>query len=435
MILARTPQQTVGYDCIINQLWPKRDKPDGMRANLALAAHRLRQVFAPGPLGAEVIRASYGKGYKLDVSVECLSPGNPIKPPSAPASAKGSPSASSSPLEAQTLSQLYYIEAHDCWPSRDPYDLPHRQWLLQQSVSLDPSFSQGYLELCYYLLMQCFWGMRSSGRVLLELQKWLAMGDQQPSPAPGWDAIKAETMSLLLWQPQATHQTYGQWLGPTLPPSLPRFSWARHLIFTGRPRQALRLLNQQTHNTLTQGWLLIALAYCASGDLMAAQQACQQQLRLNPSLLGSRLFLGMLFALQGETKLATTLMADSGILERPFQGCQALVAYTLAQGSLRQRAHQLLDEALVLIGNDPDSAGALGYWGLAALALNRSSEAISLLKQSVRRRCYAAPILMATPFLHAHAQSPASSLFCERMRQAFVTTPTRGGKGAAGSRS
>jgi hypothetical protein len=114
---------------------------------------------------------------------------------------------------------------------------------------------------------------------------------------------------------------------------------------------------------------------------------------------------------------------ESGILERPFQGSMSMVAYGLAQGRLAKRAHQLLDEALALVTQDPDAAGALGYWGLTALALDRSYEAIGLLKLSVRRRCYAAPVLMATPFLHPHRRTPAAQLFRERMGQAFVTTP------------
>ena len=42
----------------------------------------------------------------------------------------------------------------------------------------------------------------------------------------------------------------------------------------------------------------------------------------------------------------------------------------MAQGRLAKRAHQLLDEALALLTQDPDAAGALGYWGLTALALD-----------------------------------------------------------------
>jgi hypothetical protein len=331
-------------------------------------------------------------------------------------------------------SRVFYFEAHDYWPNRDPYGLARQQWLLQQSVEHDLGFSQGRLELCYFHLLQCLWGVRTAASTLPNLQRFLDLGDQQASQAPGWAAIKAETLSLLLWQPQTSQRLYGSWLGPTLPAGLPRFSWARHLIFTGRPRQALRILTELLHKDLSQGWLALSLAHCALGDIAAAEQAAQQQLRVNPAMVGSKLFLAMLVALRGEAELATKLVEESGLLERPFQGSLAMVAYALAQGRLNKRANQLLDESLALVSQDPDAAGALGYWGLAALALDRSYEAIGLLKLSVRRRCYAAPVLMATPFLQPHANTPAGQMFRERMGSAFVTSRNSGPPGPTNKR-
>lgn len=206
-------------------------------------------------------------------------------------------------------------------------------------------------------------GVRTAASTLPDLQSCLDLGDQQASQAPGWEAIKAETMSLMLWQPQISQRLYGNWLGPSLPAGLPRFSFARHLIFTGRPRQALRLMADMLHQDLSQGWLVQSMAHCALGDIAAAEQAAQQQLRVNPGLVGSKLFLAMLGALRGEAELATRMVEEIGILERPFQGSLSMVCYALAQGRLANRAHQLLDEALALVSQDPDAAGALGYWG------------------------------------------------------------------------
>jgi tetratricopeptide (TPR) repeat protein len=318
---------------------------------------------------------------------------------------------------------MFYAEAHDLWPDRDPSSLSRQLWLMQQSIDHDPGFSQAYLELCYLQLLQCLWGVRSSASTLPELQCWLRLGDALPSPSPGWAAIKAEAMSLLFWQPQTSHRLYGNWLASNLPVGLPRFSWARHLIFTGRPRLALQLLQSQAHPNLSQGLLVTSLAYAALGEIPAAQQAAEQQLRLNSTFVGSRLFLAMLSALRGDSEAAIAWIEASGVLEKPFQGSLALAAYALAQGRLRPRAQHLLDEALALLPTAPDRAGALGYWGLAALALERSSDAISLLKLSVRRRCYSAPVLLATPFLTPYAPTPAVQLFRERMGRAFVATP------------
>ncbi|MFN6353281.1 MAG: hypothetical protein ACK40D_10420, partial [Cyanobacteriota bacterium] len=177
---------------------------------------------------------------------------------------------------------------------------------------------------------------------------------------------------------------------------------------------------------LCQGWLLLAMAYCASGNLHAAEEAIQRQLSLDSTMVGTRLLWALLLEGQGHTAQATRLVLDTGILDRPFQGIQALAAYTLAQGSLHNRAQQLLDEAMARIHDQPSQTGALGYWGLAALALEREVEAIHCLKLSVRHRCYSAPVLFATPFLKPYAKSQAYRLFAEKMGRAFpILTSTK----------
>lgn len=432
LILVRHPNQTLSPGEISASLWPNSGEVKQTKRyhdNLPLVVHRLRQVFASGPLGREVIRGVYGKGYRLEASVESFSglkacsdrcqPDQPGSPPRLPSSAED-PARTEDP---RLLSSLFYAEAHDLWPDNDPYSLPRQQWLIQQSIDYDPTFGQGYLELCYLQLLQCLWGVRSSASTLPGLQRWLHMGDALPTQAPGWAAIKAEAMSLLFWQPQTSDRLYGNWLASTLPPGLPRLSWARHLIFTGRAGLALDCLQSQAHQNLRQGWLLTSLAHAALGEIPMAQEAALHQLRLNPALVGSQLFLAMLAALRGESEAATAWIEACGILEKPFQGSLALVAYALAQGRLRSRAQHLLDEAMTLIPASPDRVGAPGYWGLAALALDRSADAIVLLKLSVRQRCYSAPVLLATPFLAPYAHTPAGHLFRSRMGRAFVSAP------------
>jgi DNA-binding winged helix-turn-helix (wHTH) protein len=51
--------------------------------SLARAVHSLRQVFAQGPLGSQLIRTVYGTGYILEASVRDLDP---------PSASPGSPS-------------------------------------------------------------------------------------------------------------------------------------------------------------------------------------------------------------------------------------------------------------------------------------------------------------------------------------------------------
>lgn len=403
----------VSREEIAQLLWPGQELTAKRLRNVTLSVHRLRDVFAMGPLGGNVIRGIYGKGYRLTAPVQpCPSSlGKPIK--------------AHSSLRAFTANP-FYGEAHDYWANRDPYRLTRQEWLLQKSVQFDPSFEQGYLELCYFQILQCFWGMRAAQEVLPDLQHLLETVDRFGRQPSGWLAIKAEVQSLLLWQPFTSEQLYGTWLADTLPTGMPLMAWARHLIFTGKPRTAIHLLKAHVSEDLCQGWLVLAMAYCAVGNLPAAEEAIHRQLSLDPTMVGTRLLWALLLAGQGHSAQATQLVLETGILDRPFQGIQALAAYTLAQGSLHTRAQQLLDEAMTRIHERPSQTGALGYWGLAALALEREVEAIQCLKLSVRHRCYSAPVLFATPFLKPYANSPAYRLFAEKMGRAFpILSSTR----------
>jgi hypothetical protein len=63
-------------------------------------------------------------------------------------------------------------------------------------------------------------------------------------------------------------------------------------------------------------------------------------------------------------------------LDHPFQVIQSFAAYALAKGAHHQYAQDLLDEAMTRVRQNPSQTGAVGYWGLAALALGRQTEAI-----------------------------------------------------------
>lgn len=414
LMFAEQANQLVSRNEIAKQLWPGQKLSANQQRNVTLSVHRLRDVFAVGPLGGNVIRSVYRKGYVFNAPVQPCPSHSPKKPTKVHPSIRA------------FRHNPFYGEAHDYWASRDPYKLLRQEMLLQKSVQFDPSFTQGYLELCYFQILQCFWGMRAAQDVLPNLQGVLATVDRFSVQPSGWLAIKAEVQSLFLWQPLTSQRLYGNWLADTLPRGMPLMAWARHLIFTGKPRSAIHLLKAHVSEDLCQGWLVLAMAYCAIGNLHAAEEAIHRQLSLDPTMVGTRLLLALLLAKQGHGAQATQLVLDTGILERPFQGIQALAAYTMAQGSLHHRAQQLLDEAMARMHQRPSQTGALGYWGLAALALEREVEAIHCLKLSVRHRCYSAPVLFATPFLRPYAKSPAYRLFAEKMGRAFpILSSTR----------
>jgi DNA-binding winged helix-turn-helix (wHTH) protein/transposase len=419
LIFASKPNQLIEQEEIAAQLWPGERRNKDRTKAIRLSVHRLRQVFASGPLGGEIIRSVYGKGYVFHALVENVAPVSPM-PADMRWEEPEKPGRHAFKLFGEMMmGNQFYAEVHDYWPNRDPYRLHRQESLLQQSVRHDPLFEQAHLELCYVQLLQCFWGMRSAQDVLPTLQKQISTLDQLQLQPAGWLGIKAEVQSLLLWQPLITQRLYGTWLAATLPRGMPLFSWTRHLIFTGKPRTAIQLLETNVRENLCQGWMSLGMAYFAIGNLGAALEAIQKQLQIEPSMVGTRLFLALLLAKRGQADLATRLVLDTGLLDRPFQGVQALAACTLAQGALTQRAHELLDEAMGKINKDPSKAGAIGYWGLAALELKRPGDAIKLLKLSIQHRCYSAPVLFSTPFLKPYANTPACRLFAEKMRKAF----------------
>lgn len=408
VLFARNVNQLLTRQDITAALCGQNTRNQGALHNVTLMVHRLRQELARGPLGPDVIKTIHGKGYIL------VAPVKPMEP--------AKPSILLSPKSWSMLdsNNPFHCEAHDLWPQRDPYKLSRQELLLKKSIDHDPCFEQGYLELCYLQLLQCVWGMRSSLDVRPDMQRQLLTVEQFPSKPEGWLGIKAEIQSLLLWQPHATQRLYGAWLADTLPGGMPRYSWARHLIFSGRPQTALRVLSQHVRDDLCQGWMNLAIAYCALGDLTAAEEALYKQLRVDTGMVCTRLFLAVLKAGQGKTKQAARLIGDSGLLDRPFQGVQALTAYALAEGEMSRRSHEFLDQALALTKEAVANVGAIGYWGLAALALGRQEEALQLLKLSVNHRCYSAPVLFHTPFLKPHGNTLAVRLFMESMRRGFA---------------
>lgn len=408
VLFARSANQLLTRQDITAELYGQNAKGQAIHHNVTLMVHRLRQELARGPLGPDAIQTIHGQGYILVAPVQPMEPATPLTPRRWSMVAHGNP---------------FHCEAHDLWPQRDPYKLSHQERLLRKSIDYDPHFEQGYLELCYLQLLQCFWGMRSSLDVRPAMQRQLLTLEQFPSKPDGWLGIKAEIQSLLLWQPHTTQRLYGSWLADTLPGGMPRYSWARHLIFSGRPQTAVQLLTQDVRDDLCQGWMNLAMAYCALGDLAAAEEAVHHQLRVDNGMVGTRLFLAVLTASQGKAAQASRLIRDSGLLDRPFQGVQALTAYALAQGDMGRRSHQLLDQAVALSKEAIAEVGAIGYWGLAALALGRQEEALQLLKLSVNHRCYSAPVLFHTPFLKPHAHTLAVRLFMEAMRHRFGEQP------------
>lgn len=177
LLFVEHPNQLITYEQIAKHLWPWQKLSANWRRNISLSVHRLRQVFAMGPLGGQIFRSVYQSGYVLHAEVEAYAP------PSSPRRA----------LQQEFAEALrdnpFYREAHSYWPNRDPYILPRQEYLLQRSITYDPMFAQGYLELCYFQLLQCVWGMRAARTVLPDLEKLFETVDEFRLQPLGWLGI------------------------------------------------------------------------------------------------------------------------------------------------------------------------------------------------------------------------------------------------------
>ena len=115
LIFIKKPGLILSQEEIISRLWPDQKATKTTRPALNLAIHRLRQVFAQGPLGSEVIRSIYGKGYSLEAPVAALHPPEPTldRSPSAQ-QASASKETAVQTYDRSMTSRLFYLERHVC---------------------------------------------------------------------------------------------------------------------------------------------------------------------------------------------------------------------------------------------------------------------------------------------------------------------------------
>jgi DNA-binding winged helix-turn-helix (wHTH) protein len=113
LIFIKKPGQILTQQELISLLWPDQKATKTKRPALNLAIHRLRQVFAQGPLGTEVIRSIYGKGYSFEAPVATQHPPEPMLDRSLSAPASASKETQLQTYDRTMASRLFYFEAHD----------------------------------------------------------------------------------------------------------------------------------------------------------------------------------------------------------------------------------------------------------------------------------------------------------------------------------
>ncbi len=411
LCFVRHAGQLIERPQLLEEVWGHSKVSD---VSLARAVHSLRQVFQNGPLGSRVISTSYGSGYVFSAPVLAIQEN---------LAAAGSVFSAPSPLSLE-----YYLEARLASRHLDPLQLERSRQLLERSLQLSPSFSEAILFLVSVHLNGCRWGLEASSSAGATVEHLLNHAEQLNAPPEDLLPLRAETISLLHWQPQVVDESFGRWLPQQLGYGFPLLSWVRHLLATGRGQEGLALLQPHLNGSLPMGWALAAQLTFQQGQCKAAIEMLQGQLRIDGSLPSTYLFLAMLQAHQGDRAAALKSLAPIGLKGVPFPAFQAAVAYVLARVGEGPRAEALLYQARALKGDVP---GTASLWGLNAILLGQQELADHFFGLAVQKRCYQAPFLAQSPLLSPYGHEPSVQTFCQEMARHFpsmaptIASPSR----------
>lgn len=399
LCFVRHTGQLIERPLLLEEVWGHGKVSD---VSLARAVHSLRQVLDQGPLGSRVISTTYGSGYVFAAPVSA------IQETTVPVASEIS---TPSPLALE-----YYFEARVASRYLDPLQLERSRKLLELSLQTSPTFSEAILFLISLHLNCCRWGLADSGSTGTAVEPLLSRAEQLNAPAEDLLPLRAETISLLHWQPSVVDDTFGTWLPESLSYGFPLLSWVRHLLASGRAKEGLSLLEPHLDGSLPIGWTLAAQLAFQLGQTKAAIEMLQGQLRIDGSLSATHLFLAMLQASLGDRAAALKSLASINAQSSPFRGFQAPFAYVLARVGDTPRAEALLQQAKNKKG---DFLGLSSLWGLTAVVLGHQDMADHLFRLAVQNRCYQAPFLARSPLLAPYGQERCVQSFRDQMIRFF----------------
>jgi hypothetical protein len=327
---------------------------------------------------------------------------------------------------------MLHREAWARWRSGDPGQLPEVIRLLKDCLALDPRHTEALVDLCHSLLLLAGWGMACSRRTGLEMQLLIQQARSLAVDPHAIDAIHAETLTALFWQPERSDHLYASWLPQRLSLDRPLLGWVRHLIYSGQSRAATVLLDERLRSDLPQGWGLKAFAHMQLAEWPEAEDALRRQMALRGAQIRPPLELALVHAVQGKHREAAALVEQVGILDQDtLSSLHALAGFSLAGGPQRPLAAALLDR---WVHHRADrqretAVGAPSLWGLLALALGERALATEWLTTAVQERCCLALILWHGALLWPYQQEPAVQCFRQSMAKAC------GGRGLRGAGS
>jgi tetratricopeptide (TPR) repeat protein len=203
-------------------------------------------------------------------------------------------------------------------------------------------------------------------------------------------ALRMEVLTMLHWQPQLAQESFAAWLPQRLPPGPSRHGWIRHLLATGRPDEALALVEPELSGDNPSGWFLAGLSRLQMGRLDDAIATLRQPLRLDATLAAPRWLLALSLAQANRGKEALQELAQCRLTEPKKDSHLGAAALVLALSGEGERAASLLGAAL-RSGAEPLAMAT--FWGLVAVSLGEDAAAARLLERAVQERCGLAPLV------------------------------------------
>lgn len=402
LALVRRDGQVLTRETLLQEVWGHSEVSE---VSISRTVHGLRRVFMEGPLGTSVIRTIYGGGYRLEVPIQELAEvrasSQPVRCPSCP--------------QAQTLSA--FVEGLVWVRKRDPRLLARAERHLRHCLESAPSFTPAIVQLATTRLAQYHWGLLQAEELEHGLERLLRQAENTGDMVPEVLALRVEVLSTVHWQPELAEARFARWLPEQLPQGAPLHGWVRHLLATGRANEALPLLEPHLSAENPDGWMLAATAWWFGEEPDKAVTHLREQLRIDGSLVGTRLMLALVLADSGRPAEALREL-DATIPEERDGALQGFVALVLALCDKRAQAAALLRRGL----GGHQARVMTSLWGLAALALGDEASASGLLERAVRDRCGLAPFVRHLPGLRRYADSPALERFQTAMTKRFRCT-------------
>ena len=359
--------------------------------SLARAVHSLRQVFAQGPLGSQLIRTVYGTGYILEASVRELDP---------PSTSPASPSPSLLPA----LAQDDYLDALLALRQQDPNQLTYSESLLRRCLKDQPHFTPALVALTDTLLLRRACGGDDPTSLSEQIEALIGQAEAQQTMTVELEALRAETMLQLHRRPQEAEQSFRTHKPIAQEPGPGQRTWARMLLGLGESRLALQLLEGGLDPERPHGWLLAALAHAHLGQFQEALVALKRQRQtINPAyaLPLNQLTEALILAHHGDSEAALACLSASGILNKPFGSLNAIAATVLALAGQKAQARSQVSEAHRL---EPRQLGLASLWALATLNLGDKAGAEHFFRLATTHGCAAEYYLMDSAFLAPHLQ-------------------------------